>query len=301
MCCVRALPEIEGACLDRAPMPRDPQTPRSSTRDLIVVPARFGSKRLPGKPLIEIAGRPLLERVVAIARHAATSAGHVDVVVATDDQRVADLADRLGCDVAFTSSDISSGSGRACAAALMQSNRPDVVVNLQGDAPFISPGIVVSLIAAARASDAAVVTPVVRLGWDDLDNMREHKQRAPYSGTTCARSSDGRALWFSKAILPAIRDEAERRRSEPVSPVYRHLGLYAYRLAALERFEQTAPSCYEQLEGLEQLRFLEMGLDILTVDVAPPRHAMSGIDTQEDVALAEALIGKLGDPHNAWA
>jgi len=296
MCCVPALPEQDTALLDRELAARD-----LVTRDLIVIPARFGSKRLPGKPLIPIAGRPLLERVVATARHAAAVAGDVDVVVATDDERVADLARSLDCEVALTSSDISSGSGRACAAALARVARPEIVVNLQGDAPFIPPSVIMELIEAARSTDASVATPVVRLDWASLERMREHKRTAPFSGTTCVRATDGRALWFSKSILPAIRDEADQQKLEALSPVFRHLGLYAYRLDALEQFERSAPSHYESLEGLEQLRFLEMGLAIQTVEVAPPSHAMSGIDTLEDVALAEALIEQLGDPHSAWA
>jgi 3-deoxy-manno-octulosonate cytidylyltransferase (CMP-KDO synthetase) len=111
------------------------------------------------------------------------------------------------------------------------------------------------------------------------------------------RAHDGRALWFSKAIIPAIRDEDALRDETPTSPVYRHLGLYAYRIDALADFEQTPPTPYERLEGLEQLRFLETGVSILTIEVDPPRYAMSGIDTQDDVALAEALIGELGDPY----
>lgn len=284
------------ALLDRESSARDLEAP-----DLIVIPARFGSKRLPGKPLIEIAGRPLLERVVGVARQAASLVGGAAVVVATDDERVAALVKALGCEVALTASGISSGSGRACAAALSREMRPGIVVNLQGDAPFIPPSVVADLIAAARSHSAAVVTPVVRMSWEELDRLRAHKQQAPFSGTTCARTTEGRALWFSKAIIPAIRDEADRRQQDPVSPVFRHLGLYAYRLEALEKFERTPPSHYEVLEGLEQLRFLEMGLDIHTVEVAPPSHSMSGIDTIEDVALAEALIARLGDPHDAWA
>jgi len=271
----------------------------SSGPDLIVVPARFGSKRLPGKPLIRIAGRTLLERVVAVAREAAALARNAEVLVATDDERIAAHAAELGCAAVLTSPDISSGSGRACAAALSRAERPEIVVNLQGDAPFVPAPVVAGLMEAARASAAAVATPVVRMAWDELDRMREHKQRAPFSGTTCIRGTDGRALWFSKAIIPAMRDEAERRVREPFSPVFRHLGLYAYRLPALERFEQSHPSHYEQLEGLEQLRFLEMGLDILTVEIAPPSHSMSGIDTAEDVALAESLIARLGDPYRS--
>lgn len=291
-----ALPENDTALLDRELAARD-----LAVRDLIVIPARFGSKRLPGKPLIPVAGRPLLERVIAAARHAAALAGDVDLVVATDDERVADLARRLDCDVALTSSAISSGSGRACAAALGHAVRPEIVVNLQGDAPFIPPSVIMGLIEAVRSTAAPVATPVVRLDWTSLDRMREHKRTAPFSGTTCVRAPDGRALWFSKSILPAIRDEAEQRGHEPLSPVYRHLGLYAYRLDALEQFERSAPSHYESLEGLEQLRFLEMGLAIQTVEVDPPSHSMSGIDTLEDVALAEALIAQFGDPHDTWA
>lgn len=267
--------------------------------DLIVIPARFGSKRLPGKPLVPIAGRTLLERVAHVAREASRMAGGIDILVATDDPRIEAHARDLGCEAVMTASGISSGSGRAHAAALSRAERPEIVVNLQGDAPFMPPEVVARLIEAARSSAAAAATPVTRMGWAELDRLRDHKIRAPFSGTTCIRAADGRALWFSKNIIPAIRDEAERRKQSPVSPVFQHLGLYAYRFDALERFEQAPPSHYEQIEGLEQLRLLEMGLDILTVEVAQPRFAVSGIDTPEDVALAETLIAELGDPCGA--
>ncbi|MDR6116743.1 MULTISPECIES: 3-deoxy-manno-octulosonate cytidylyltransferase [unclassified Sphingomonas] len=265
--------------------------------DLIVVPARFGSTRLPGKPLIPIAGHSLLARVAHVARAAAEMAGRCDVVIATDDPRVADHAASLGYPVTMTASNISSGSGRAFAAAMQHDKRPDIVVNLQGDTPFIPAAMVAALISAARENMAACVTPVVRLDWKALDAMRAHKQRSPFSGTTCVRNSVGKALWFSKEVIPAIRDEAALREQESFSPIFRHLGLYAYRLEALERFEAEAPSRYEQLEGLEQLRFLEMGLDVQTIEVTPPDHAMSGIDTAEDILMAEALIRRFGDPH----
>ena len=119
------------------------------------------------------------------------------------------------------------------------------------------------------------------------------------SGTTCVRAADGRAIWFSKAVLPAIRDEAASRAAGPLSPVWRHLGLYAYRLDALAAFEAAPPSRYEEVEGLEQLRFLELGMDIATVAVDKPGHAMSGIDAPADLALAEAVIAEHGDPYPA--
>jgi 3-deoxy-manno-octulosonate cytidylyltransferase (CMP-KDO synthetase) len=277
-----------------------PALPEDEPPALIVIPARFASQRLPGKPLTPIAGRTLLERVVAVAREGARRVGNADVVVATDDARILDHAQSLGCDAVVTNAAISSGSGRAWAVARERETAPSVVVNLQGDAPFVQPATIAALIAALRGSALSVATPVVRLSWDALDALRHHKLSSPFSGTTCTRRADLRALWFSKTVIPAIRGEAQLRQEGPLSPVFRHLGLYAYRLEALGRFEATAPTPYELLEGLEQLRFLESGEDILTVEVAAVPHAMSGIDTPADVAMAERLIADHGEPHLSW-
>ncbi|WP_066804068.1 3-deoxy-manno-octulosonate cytidylyltransferase [Sphingomonas asaccharolytica] len=274
--------------------------PEDERPALIVVPARFASQRLPGKPLIPIAGRTLLERVVAVAREGARRVGNADVVVATDDARILDHARSLGCDAIVTDAAISSGSGRAWAVARDREIAPSVVLNLQGDAPFVQPATIAALIAALRGSTLSVATPIVRLSWEALDTLRRHKHTSPFSGTTCVRRADHRALWFSKAVIPAIRGEAQLRQEGPLSPVFRHLGLYAYRLEALGRFEAMAPTPYEILEGLEQLRFLESGEDILTVEVAALPHAMSGIDTPADVAMAERLIADHGEPHLSW-
>ena len=266
---------------------------------LIVVPARYGSTRLPGKPLLPIAGRTLLERVSAVAHAAARLAGGCQVVVATDDVRIADHARAIGTEAVMTAPDRNSGSSRACAAALARPVRPELVINLQGDAPFVPPEVVAGLIATLRDGGADVATPVYRLDWARLDALRAHKQAVPFSGTTCIRGQDGRALWFSKAIVPAIRNEAKLRKAGTDSPVWQHLGLYGYRMAALEWFAAAPQSVYEQLEGLEQLRFLEGGRAVATVEVAPPSHAMSGIDTPADLALAEETIARLGDPFPA--
>ncbi len=264
--------------------------------DLIVIPARFGSTRLPGKPLMQIAGRTLLERVLHVARAAAARIDGVDIVVATDDARIFDHAVALGSKAVMTGSDISSGTGRALAAAQQRQDEPDIIVNLQGDAPFVPVDAVVRLLEAARSHRADVTTPVVALSWAELDALRDHKRQTPFSGTTCVRAPDGRALWFSKAIIPAIRNEDRVRTTGNMSPVLRHLGLYAYRMDALRRFEAAPPSYYEQLEGLEQLRFLEMGMEIQAIDIDRPRRSMSGIDTAEDIALAERVLAEDGDP-----
>lgn len=268
---------------------------RIDAPDLIVIPARYGSTRLPGKPLIPIAGRTLLERVWANAREAALLAGDCAVVVATDDERIADHAGQLGAEVVRTSSALDCGSARARAAARQRPRVPDRVVCLQGDAPFITPKIVAAMVDALRRGEADVATPVYRLDWNQLDRLRAHKRSTPFSGTTCLRDAQGRALWFSKTILPAIRHEALLRK-EAKSPVWQHLGLYAYTMKALDWFADTPPGVYEELEGLEQLRFLENGWSVATIAVDPPEHASSGIDTAADVALAEEAIARFGDP-----
>lgn len=267
-------------------------------RDLIVIPARYGSTRLPGKPLLEIAGRTLLERVIANARRAAEEAGRCEVIVATDDKRIADHANEVGAEAVMTSPLLDSGTARSHAAAHAQVHAPKRVINLQGDAPFIAPDTIAALLKTLREGSSQVATPVYQLDWERLDRLRAHKVEAPFSGTTCARDANGNALWFSKTILPALRNE-EKLRREPLSPVWQHLGLYAYTLEALDWFVTAPQGRYEALEGLEQLRFLENGWTIATVEVPAPDHALSGIDTAQDLALAEQAIARLGDPFAA--
>lgn len=272
--------------------------PSAFAKDLIVVPARFGSTRLPGKPLLKVAGRTLLERVIAVAHAAATEVGSCEVMVATDDERIAEHACALNVDAVLTAVRLDSGSARVWAAACQRARRPRYIINLQGDAPFIAPSVVAGLIARLRQGGGDVVTPVYRLDWARLDRLRAHKMHAPFSGTTCVRAADGRALWFSKAILPALRDEAKLR-MQPYSPVWQHLGLYGYSMSALEWFASASASPCEMLEGLEQLRFLEQGWTVATIEVDPPVHALSGIDTPADLALAEEAVSLLGDPFPA--
>ena len=121
-------------------------------------------------------------------------------------------------------------------------------------------------------------------------------EETPFSGTTLVHDETGRALWFSKNLIPAMRKEAALRAAGGLSPVCRHIGLYAYRLDALRRYVSLPEGRYEQLEGLEQLRLLENGMSIQCVEVEPDTIAIPGIDTAEDVALAERLVAEHGDP-----
>lgn len=243
------------------------------------------------KPLRPIAGVSLLHRAILAAR-AGMAGKDARLVVATDDDRVASHAAALGAEAVMTDPGIASGSGRALAAARIAAPDAGRIVNFQGDAPFLPPRALPALLDA----DDPVATPVVRLGWAELDALRRAKRTTPSSGTTCVVAADGRALWFSKQVLPAIRDEAGLRSRGTPSPVRRHIGLYAYARDVLERFEATAPTALERLEGLEQLRLIEMGVAIRAVDVAPGPFDLGGIDTEEDIARAEALIARHGDP-----
>ncbi|MEL6473935.1 MAG: 3-deoxy-manno-octulosonate cytidylyltransferase [Pseudomonadota bacterium] len=265
-------------------------------KTLIVIPARYGSTRLPGKPLAMIAGRTMLSRVIHVAQAAGHAAG-ADVVVATDDERIKTHAEEQGTAAVMTDAALPSGTDRARAALHALNSEADFIVNLQGDAPFTPPSHILALIRAGETTDADVATIVTPLSWAALDALREAKTTTPFSGTTCIRAEDGRALWFSKTILPAIRKEDRLRAEADTSPVLQHVGLYGYRRAALDRFSALPPSLYEQLEGLEQLRFLENGMSIHAEVVDPPTIQSAGVDSAEDLARAEALIAKHGDPH----
>lgn len=265
-------------------------------KSVIVIPARYASTRFPGKPLHPINGVSMLARTVGAARKAGQATG-ARVLVATDDDRIAAHAREIGAEPVMTDPDLPSGTDRCRAAMEIAAPEADFIVNLQGDAPFTPPEHVSALIDNATRAD--VVTPVIPLSWAALDALREHKKSTPFSGTTCIRGEDGRAIWFSKNILPAIRSEAKLRAAGGRSPVLQHVGLYGYTRSALVRIAALPTSRYEELEGLEQLRFLENGLSVFAVPVAAHELPSAGIDTPQDVAKAEAALQRLGDPHGA--
>ncbi len=265
-------------------------------KTLIVIPSRYASTRFPQKPLHLIAGQSLLARVAAIAALCAARDETVSYVVATDHETIEAHAKDIGAPVVMTDPDLPSGTDRALAAANAVAPDADFVVNLQGDAPFTPPSYIAAIIEAGRATALDAVTPIVQMSWDDLDEVRERKKETPFSGTSCIVNGQDEALWFSKTILPAIRKESQLRETDTLSPVWRHIGLYGYKRAALERFVSLPEGHYEKLEGLEQLRFLENGMRIQAVKVAASQSAMWGIDTPQDAAHAEALIARHGEP-----
>tara|TARA_X000000950_G_scaffold243510_2_gene298846 strand:+ start:188095 stop:188811 length:717 start_codon:yes stop_codon:yes gene_type:complete len=233
-------------------------------------------------------------RVADAAKAAADIIGDAGFVVATDDARIKSHCEAEGVPVVMTPEDVATGTDRALAAVSALGVEPEVVINLQGDAPFTPPEMVAQVGRAALDFGDDAATPVVRLSWKALDDLREHKKLAPFSGTTCICGTDGRALWFSKNVIPAMRKEEKLRVTSGLSPVLRHIGLYAYSLTALKRFASMPEAHYEALEGLEQLRMLEAGMSIRVVEVPPPEVSISGVDTPEDLALAERILKEKG-------
>lgn len=258
----------------------------------IIIPARYASTRFPGKPLAMIGDQSMLSRVCEVAHTAAKGLGDISVTVATEDQRIAIHCNEIGVPCIMTPEDCPSGSDRALAAINQMDEEPDFVVNLQGDAPFTPPDAVHAVIKAWQDNpENKVVTPIIQLSWDNLDHLRENKKNTPFSGTTCIRNQDGKALWFSKNIIPAIRKEETMRKTEEKSPVFQHMGIYGFRTDVLKKFVSLPQSHYENLEGLEQLRLLENGISIQTVAVNIELGSMqSGIDSPEDLKRAEKTL-----------
>ena len=263
-------------------------------RAVVIIPARYGSTRLPGKPLTLIAGQTMLSRVCAIARAAARHNGDVDIVVATDDARIGTHCEEIGAPWVMTPASCPSGTDRALAALRQLPGEYDVVINLQGDAPLTPPDFITALLQAFESDQAIeVVTPAVRLSWPELDQLRTQKRETPFSGTCVIVDTHSNARWFSKQIIPAMRNEEALRQQGNLSPVLRHIGLYGYARKMLETYVTLPVGHYERLEGLEQLRVLEHGYGIRVVQVDyQGRAAMSGVDSPEDVARAEALIAR---------
>ena len=234
---------------------------------VVGIPARYASTRFPGKPLAELAGKPMIAHVVARAREANVG----EVVVATDDARIAEAARKAGAAVRMTSPEHGSGSERLAEVAADMDC--DVVVNVQGDEPLISPAAIRAVLepfAAAPDLPMATLAHPIRDEFDLND--------ANVVKVVC--DARGRALYFSRAPIPFLRDEA-------AAMPLQHVGLYAYRRDFLMRYPALEPSPLERAEGLEQLRALHHGYEIAVV--SGDFHCL-GIDTPEDLRRAEAML-----------
>jgi 3-deoxy-manno-octulosonate cytidylyltransferase (CMP-KDO synthetase) len=245
-----------------------------------VIPARYASTRLPGKPLADICGRPMVIRVL----ERALAAGAEEVRVATDHRTVFDAVTAAGGRAIMTRADHPSGTDRlAEVVAALGWRDEEIVVNVQGDEPLIDPGLIAAVAGEFAADPEAAIATAAHPITDNGEMFNPNVVKL-------VSDARGRALYFSRAPIPWARDAwaGGKRDLPPGLPVLRHVGLYAYRVSFLRRYAALAPAPIEQWESLEQLRALWHGfrIRILTLDAAPP----AGVDTEEDLARVRAIF-----------
>lgn len=258
-------------------------------KPLIVIPARYASQRYPGKPLVSLNGPDGAKTLIQRTWQAAQQIAGVPSVIATDDQRIADHARGFGADVVMTSAAARNGTER-CAevAALMPEH--DLIVNLQGDAPLTPPGFITDLIAAMQPrKDVDIATPVLRCDGKMLRGLRADRRAGQVGGTTAVFGTDGQALYFSKEVIPFT--DVDYGDDQP-APCYHHVGIYAYRRAALLAYSGWQVGPLETLEGLEQLRFLENSRAVLCVLVAANGHQFWELNNPSDVPIIEKMLSE---------
>ncbi|HSF93572.1 MAG TPA: manno-octulosonate cytidylyltransferase [Thermohalobaculum sp.] len=260
---------------------------------IIIIPSRYGSTRYPGKSLAPLRGatgevRSLIRRTW----DAACQVSGIDrVVVATDDARIEAEARGFGAEVAMTSPDCANGTER-CAAALAVLGGAEIVVNLQGDAPLTPPWFVEALVAEMRARpEVSVATPVLRCDAQAMESFLADRRAGRVGATTAVFDARGRALYFSKEVIPYTgRALAEGE----TCPVFHHVGVYAYRPDALARYVAMQPGPLERWEGLEQLRFMESGEPVHCVEVEARGAHFWELNNPEDVPRIERVLADRG-------
>ena len=246
-----------------------------------VIPARYASTRFPGKILADLCGRPLLHWVIEQAQ----KAERLDfVVVATDDRRIAAAAEEAGAEAVMTRADHPSGTDRIAEA--LTGKPVDIVINIQGDEPLMDPGLI------DRAAGVLLDDPA----WDMVTAATQFASLeavADPSAVKAVFAEDGRALYFSRSVIPCVRDEADRQGGlvGEGGVYWRHLGLYGYRFEFLQNLVEAPPCATEQLEKLEQLRALHIGARMKVLQAA--EQAM-GVDTPEDLVIIKAEIVRRG-------
>ncbi|NUO18701.1 3-deoxy-manno-octulosonate cytidylyltransferase [bacterium] len=228
----------------------------------VVIPARYGATRFPGKPLALLWGRPMVQHVWEKCQAAS---GIDRVVVATDDSRILTACAGFGAEAVMTDSALPSGTDRVAAAA-EDMGQYDIILNVQGDEPGMEPEVIAAVAGLMRMPDVSIGTAVVPTARVE-DLARPHVVKAVVA-------QDGRALYFSRSVVPFERNKLQN------SPYFRHLGIYGFRRQVLAELVKLPPSPLEQVESLEQLRWLEAGYEIRTVSV---NSSSVGVDTPEDL------------------
>ncbi|MEL6465811.1 MAG: 3-deoxy-manno-octulosonate cytidylyltransferase [Pseudomonadota bacterium] len=261
---------------------------------LIVIPARYASSRYPGKPLVPLTGahgqtQTLIERSW---RAALAVAGIDRVVVATDDDRIRHVAETFGAEVVMTSDQCANGTERCAEAHSALGGRYNVVVNLQGDAPLTPAWFIEGLIDGLyNAPEAEIATPVLRCDGATLRGLLDDRKAGRVGGTTAVFGAERQALYFSKEVIPYTKDTYAEWSD---TPVFHHVGVYAYRPDALADYPTWPTGPLETLEGLEQLRFLENGKQVLCVEVDAQGRQFWELNNPSDVPKIESMMTEMG-------
>ena len=258
---------------------------------LIAIPARYDSTRYPGKPLVVLNGPDGAKTLIRRSWEAAMAVKGADrVVVATDDARIAEHAVGFGAEVVMTSSDCQNGTERCAEVAALLPGF-DVVVNLQGDAPLTPAWFVEDLVAGLLADpEADIATPVLRCDGRMLAGLLADRRAGRVGGTTAVFGAGMRGLYFSKEVIPFT---GQTFADDVATPVFHHVGVYAYRPAALTAYPTWPVGPLEQLEGLEQLRFLENGRMVLCVEVDARGRQFWELNNPSDVPLIEGMMARM--------
>jgi 3-deoxy-manno-octulosonate cytidylyltransferase (CMP-KDO synthetase) len=255
---------------------------------VIVIPARMASTRFPNKPLALIRGKTMIERVWRIA----TAVPHAkEVVIATDDLQLKSFAEGFGAKVLMTSPDCITGTDRVAESSYTLDDTHTIYFSFQGDAVLTPPWVIAEVLQAMlKDPEIQMATPAVRLSGRAFSDFVASKKGGSSSGTTVTFNYKGDALYFSKMVIPYHRDEYS-----PDRPIYRHIGLYAYRKPLLQKLSKLPEGPLEKSEKLEQMRALENGIPIRVIEVDYKGRTHGSVDRPEDVAFIESVIAREGE------
>jgi 3-deoxy-manno-octulosonate cytidylyltransferase (CMP-KDO synthetase) len=258
---------------------------------LIAIPARYASSRFPGKPLIPLTGPDGTKTLIQRSWEAAMAVkGIARVVVATDDARIQDHARGFGAEVVMTSSNAQNGTERCAEVAALLPGH-DIIVNLQGDAPLTPAWFVENLVQGLCSDpDADIATPVLRCNGKTLNALLADRRAGRVGGTTAVFGKTMRGMYFSKEVIPFT---GKPYADDDPTPVFHHVGVYAYRPPALTAYATWPIGPLEGLEGLEQLRFLENGRHILCVEVQAQGRKFWELNNPNDVPVIEAMLAEM--------
>ncbi len=255
------------------------------SKNLIVIPARFNSSRFPGKPLCEINGITMLERIWNIAQKVSS----VDqVLIATDDDRIKEHCEKINADYIMTSKDCRTGSDRVLEAFIKSKSDAEIIFSFQGDSVLTPPWIIESVLdEITNSAEVNICTPAVLLKGEELKRFVASKKNGSSTGTSVTFDKNMDAMYFSKSLIPSSRTDDYT--------VYKHIGLYAYRKDSLIEFSKLAQSKFEKIEQLEQLRLLESGHKVRVKLVELDGRTLHSVDNPEDVQIVENIILEQGE------